>query len=146
MLSGWGDRGCNPNLCRMWNHTSRVKTQETSKWSIVSSTWSQSGQHSRCASPLLVRQWVVQHLLLATNHIKNLHLPGAQFFHILSHGWNWIAPINNPSCRFCRVLFSEDDSCQVCESSTSGCNTKSERRFHRLRYSVKTTAVCVPVY
>lgn len=46
-------------------------------------------------------------------------------------------------CRFLQSIFLKliIGKWQVCESSTSGCSTESERRFHRPRYSVKAATV-----
>jgi hypothetical protein len=81
----------------MLYHTCREKTHEINRCSIVSSAWSHNGQRSGWGRPLLARRSAVQHLLCATNHMKNLHLPGAQLFQILSQGPNCTAPIKNPS-------------------------------------------------
>jgi hypothetical protein len=67
--AGRGDRSY--RLCRTLYHTWREKTQQVNMWSIVSTSWSHSGQCSRWGNPLLAWRFVVQHLLCATNnHIK----------------------------------------------------------------------------
>jgi hypothetical protein len=45
---------------------------------MVSGSWSHNGQQSGWLSPLSCNLSVVQHLLKAVNHRKNLHLGGAQ--------------------------------------------------------------------
>jgi hypothetical protein len=51
--------------------------------------------------------------LWETNRMKNLHLPGAQRFHILSHGLNWTAPMNSPSYADFAEYFPEADNWQM---------------------------------
>jgi len=79
-----GARACRPRFCRTLNHTCLLKTQDTSKWSMVSPSWSQRGQAAGWERPFLASLSAVQHFLCATVHIKNLHLPGAQLCQILS--------------------------------------------------------------
>lgn len=146
MSLGWGHRDCTPNLCRMLNHSCRVKKHETGKWSIVSSTWSQSGQHSGCGSPLLARRSAVQHLLWPYGkrtawRIYTYQVPSAFIFFPMAwielHQWTALHMQILQSI-FLKLIIGK---WQVCESSTSGCSTESERRFHRPRYSVKAATV-----
>jgi len=83
--------------CKTLNQTCREKTHTTSKWSIVSSTWSQSGQAAGWGRPFLAKRSAVQHLLSAAVHKKNLHLPSAQLFQILSQGPKLVTPMNKAS-------------------------------------------------
>jgi hypothetical protein len=79
--SHWAGRLRLANSLAAGDHTCRVKTHETSKWSIVSSSWSHNWQRS-WGNPLVARRSAVHHLLSVTNHMKNLHLPDAQLFQI----------------------------------------------------------------
>ena len=121
--SNWGESTSKPSPSRISNQVWRAKTQDSNKWFIVSSSWSHRGHFSRCAKPFLASRSAVQHLLWATNHIKNLHLPGAQLFQILSQGWNWMAPMNIASYADFAEYCPDTENFQMWESSTSGCNT-----------------------
>ena len=74
-----GASACRPRSCSTANQTCRLKTQDTSRWSIVSSVWSQSGHAAGWHSPFLASLSAIQHFLCAIVHMKNLHLPGASF-------------------------------------------------------------------
>lgn len=91
------ERPCKLSLCSRRNQNSCAKMPGTSRWLIVSSAWSQSGQRAGCGRPHCKRWSAVHHLLWATSHIKNLHFPGAQDFQILSEGLKrtapWIIPL-----------------------------------------------------
>lgn len=91
-----GARCCKRTVFRIWNHTSREKMQETSRWFRVSS-WSHNGQRWGWGSPFLARRSAVQQRPWATSHMKNLHCPGAQAFQILSQGLNVVDPKKKPA-------------------------------------------------
>jgi len=117
---------------------------ETSRWLIVSSAWSQRGQVVGWGRFLLARRSAVQHLLWAAVHIKNLHFPGAQLFQILSHGLHSMDPMKSASYADFVVYWPDAENCQMCLSSTSGCNWIDERSSHSWRYSTKTCSVNAP--
>jgi len=74
---------CKPRSCSTANQTCQLKTQETSRWSFVSSVLSQSAQAAGWWSPFLASLSAVQQFLCATVHMKNLHLLGAQLCQVL---------------------------------------------------------------
>jgi hypothetical protein len=83
----WGELGR-----RIWprvrNHVSRLKTQSTSRWSRVSTSYAHSAQKSESFKPWRWSPSEVQHRPCSTNQEKNLHLPGIWVFQI------WRAPRN----------------------------------------------------
>ena len=85
-LSSCGAVACSPKIYRMLNYICLLKTHETSKWSIVSPTWSQSGHLGGRSRPHHASLSVVQHLLWVDVHMKNVHFPRAQLFQISSQG------------------------------------------------------------
>ena len=89
-----GAKVCRLNICNTPNQTCREKTHATSRWSAVSSTWSQRGQAAGWGRPFLAMRSAVQILLRAAVHRKNLHLPGAQLFQICFQGPKSVAPMD----------------------------------------------------
>jgi hypothetical protein len=74
-----GVRWLKPKPWRTRNHTCRAKTQETSKWLMVSASWSHKGQAAGWRDEVAYATTVQQHLL-NTSHVKNLQREGAQVF------------------------------------------------------------------
>ena len=66
-----GASACSPRLCSKLNQNWREKTQETKRWSKVSSTWSQRGQSAGWGSPFFARLSAVQHFLCVADFTKN---------------------------------------------------------------------------
>ena len=98
---GCGDKAWRPTCLSKRNQNSLAKTQPTRRWLMVSSSWSQSGQHSGRGSPRRASRSAVQHLLCATSHMKSRHLGGAQDFQIFSHGAKRVEPKKKPSYCVC---------------------------------------------
>jgi len=129
---GCGDKAWRPTCLIQRNQNSLAKTQPTRRWLMVSSSWSQSGQHSGRGSPRRASRSAVQHLLCATSHMKSRHLGGAQDFQIFSHGAKRVEPKKKLSYADLAEYCPLEDSLQICLSSLSGCRTVTERMSHRL--------------
>jgi hypothetical protein len=89
---GSGAREWRPTCLRTRYQNCLAKTQATSRWSMVSSSWSHSGHFSGWSRPRRAKRSAVQHLLWATSHMNILHFRDAQDFQILSQGRNSVAP------------------------------------------------------
>jgi hypothetical protein len=87
---GLGAREWRPTCLRMRCQNCLVKTQFTSRWSTVSSSWSHSGHFFGWSRPRWAKWSTVQHLLWS--HMNILHFGGAQDYQILSHGMNSVTP------------------------------------------------------
>jgi hypothetical protein len=90
----------------------------------------------------------IQHLFRVTNHMKELHLPGAQIFHI-SHGLELIVPWKKSAYVDFDEYAPSPESCQKWESDTfmhpvAESPVTSEENVPSARYSVITPAVKVP--
>jgi hypothetical protein len=90
----WGTNSWRPTTPNSPAQTCLAKTQETSKWLMVSSCWSHwgGGQRSKWSMPRLASLSEVEHMLCSTSPMKTLHLPGAQVFHTLSVGSKEMTP------------------------------------------------------
>ena len=71
----WSDQ---PSRRKILDQISLEKTQEVSRWSMVSGSWQQRAQESSTCRLRLLRRWAVQHWSWRTNQMKNLHLGGAR--------------------------------------------------------------------
>ena len=97
---GCGERLYNLTLWSNKNQNYWANTQPTSKWLIVSGSWSQRGQRvgQLGVANLSFQVYQLPNICCEpppTRHIKKWHLPGAHDLQILSQGPKRTAPWNN---------------------------------------------------
>ena len=125
-----GSSDCKPRPYRIANQTCRLKTQDTSKWSIVSSVWSHRG---------LAAGWLDPFLLVC-----QLSRISCELFQILSQDLNWMDPIQKASYADFVEKLPEVENCQMWVSSTSGCSSSPSRSSQSCKYSSRTSTVTAP--
>jgi len=122
-----GSSDCKPRPYRIANQTCRLKTQDTSKWSIVSSVWSHRG---------LAAGWLDPFLLVC-----QLSRISCELFQILSQ---WMDPMKKASYADFVEKLPEVENCQMWVSSTSGCSSSPSRSSQSCKYSSRTSTVTAP--
>ena len=125
-----GAIACKLRPCRTENQTCWLKTQDISKWSIVSSVWSHRG---------LAAGWLDPFLLVC-----QLSRISCELFQILSQDLNWMDPIQKASYADFVEKLPEVENCQMWVSSTSGCSSSPSRSSQSCKYSSRTSTVTAP--
>jgi hypothetical protein len=118
---GWGAKAARPTRCNRKNQNCLAKTHPTSKWSLDSSTWSQSKHKLGWGRFLLANLSAVQQHLWIANQRKKAHLVGAQVFQMRSYAPNTTDPWTEASYAYFVEYCPDVERRQKCLSGQPGC-------------------------
>jgi hypothetical protein len=141
---GWGAKAARPTHCNRKNQNCLAKTHPTSKWSIDSSTWSQSKHKLRWERFLLANLSAVQQRLWIANQRKKTHLGGPRVFQMRSYALNTTDPWKEASYADFVEYYPDAERRQKCLSGRPDCVLTFATNSLSRRKSCSTDSVRCP--